>query len=99
MMVFHHFNGVKITAKFADVDFLRCKSDLPGVLGPRMREAETRHPGAVKTGVFISDNGGEHVNPMVKAMLAENGTTHRRTAPECQWQNPAERMMQTVKKQ
>ena len=30
MMVFCHFNGVKITAKFADVDFLRHKSDLPG---------------------------------------------------------------------
>ena len=97
---FYYFDGdlERITARHLSVGLLKFKSDLCAILGAEIRKAEVVRK-VHKVGVFVSDNGGEHVNRAVSTLLADHGTMHKRAAPECQHQDGgSEREIGVIKK-
>jgi len=72
-------------SRWTDVVFLHKKSDLLAEYKKWLKKAQLRTGNKIK--VLRSDNGGEYMSSVIKALHDENGTSHQTTVPDTPQQN------------
>jgi hypothetical protein len=96
VFVAHKHDGSKIVTKHLWGKLLKRKSDANTAVSEIL--AHTRNFEGMEIAMFISDNGGEHVNELTMRTMAEKGVKVVLSTPENQNQDPTERHIGIINK-